>query len=115
MIFKVIADITVLLHFLWILFLIFGCFLGLRYTSVKIVHVAGLVFAVVIQVFGWYCPLTHLEVWFRMKHDPTLTYGGSFIVTYVEKLVYVQLSRTSIFAFTIVLIGFNVWFYRRKK
>jgi hypothetical protein len=115
MIFKVLADITVLLHFLWILFLTFGCFLGVRYRSAKIVHLAGLVFAVVMQVFGWYCPLTHLEVWFRLKHDPALTYGGSFIVHYLEKLVYLQLSRRSIFVLTIILIGFTVWFYKKKK
>ncbi len=115
MVFKVLADITVLLHFLWILFLMFGFVLGVRYKIAKILHIAGLAYAVVMQIFGWYCPLTHLEVWLRLKHDPSLAYGGSFIINYAEKLIYVQLSRTSIFALTIVLIGINAWFYRRKK
>ena len=115
MLFKVLADITVLLHFLWILFLILGSFLGVRFKIAKILHITGLAFAFVMQIFGWYCPLTHLEVWLRIKHDPTLAYGGSFIINYAEKLIYVQLSMTSIFILTILLIGFNVWFYRRKK
>ena len=115
MLFKVLADITVLLHFLWILFLVFGSVPGARFRIAKILHIAGLAFAIVMQIFGWYCPLTHLEVWFRLKHDPALAYGGSFIINYAEKLIYIELSMTSIFILTILLIGFNIWFYRRKK
>jgi hypothetical protein len=115
MLFKVLADITVLLHFIWILFLILGVFLGVRYRIARIIHISGLAYAIIMQIFGWYCPLTHLEVWLRLKHDPSVTYGGSFIINYAEKLIYIELSSTSIFILTILLIGFNVWFYRRKK
>ena len=113
--FKVLADITVLVHLFWILFLIFGAFLGLYRRVFKIIHVSGLVFAIVIQIFGWYCPLTYLEIWLRYKHDPALSYSGSFIITYVEKLVYLQISRTSILIATVILIGMNILVYIRKK
>ena len=45
-----------------------------------VIHLSGLFFAILIQVFGWYCPLTHLEFWLRSKHDPALVYVGSFMV-----------------------------------
>ncbi len=90
MIFKVLADIVVLIHFLWIVFLIFGAIPGVRYRAVKIVHLTALAFAFVIQVFGWYCPLTHLEVWLRLRYEPGLSYAGSFIIHYVEKFVYLD-------------------------
>lgn len=113
--YKILADIVVLTHFLWILFLFFGAFLGRRNKVLKIFHLSGLSFAFVIQIFDWYCPLTYLEVWLRSKHDPGLIYAGSFIIHYVERIVYIELSRQFIFAFTIFLLGFNIWFYLKKK
>lgn len=114
MLYKVLADTVVFLHLLWIVFLIFGAFWGVRDRRVKFLHISGLLFAVAIQVFGWYCPLTDLETWLRSKHDPSLSYRGSFIVHYMEKLIYVELPRSLIFALTVVLILGNVWFYLRK-
>lgn len=113
--YKILADIVVIIHFLWILFLIFGAFLGVRSRALKIFHISGLIFAFVIQVFDWYCPLTHLEVWLRSRHNPALTYTGSFIIYYVEKMVYIELSRYLVLIFTILLCGFNAWFYLRKR
>ncbi len=115
MIYKILADIVVFIHFLWILFLIFGALIGVKYKSIKILHISGLVFSVVIQIFGWYCPLTHLEAWLRIKHDLTPAYAGSFIVHYLEKAVYLPVPRLLIFALTIILSAFNSWFYLRKN
>ncbi len=114
MLYKILADIVVLVHFLWILFLIFGAFLGVGNKAIKNFHISGLVFALVIQIFGWYCPLTHLEVWLRAKHNPSLAYAGSFIIHYVERFIYIEISPCLIFVLTLLLIGFNIWFYLRK-
>lgn len=114
MLFKVISDSIVLIHFLWILFLLLGALWGTQKKAIKAVHLSGLFFAILIQVFGWYCPLTHLELWFRWKHDPALRYTGSFIVHYVEKLVYLELSQSFIFVFSLFLCLFNAWLYFRK-
>jgi len=115
MLYRVLADIVVLIHFLWILFLIFGAFWGRKRNTVKVVHVSGLVFAFIIEVFNWYCPLTHIEVWLRSRHDPSLTYAGSFIIHYLEKVIYIELSRYLIALLTIFLCGVNAWLYLRKK
>lgn len=114
MFYKLAADIIVLIHFLWIVFLIFGAFIGRRYKWVKIFHISGMGFAMLIQIFGWYCPLTHLEIWLRRQHDPSLAYSGSFIINYTEKLVYVNLSMRTIFILTIVLLLMSAWIYLRK-
>ncbi|MEN2986068.1 MAG: DUF2784 domain-containing protein [Thermodesulfovibrionaceae bacterium] len=114
MIYKILADFVVLIHFLWIVFLIIGAFWGRKYRGIKYLHIGGLGFALLIQIFGWYCPLTHLEVWFRSKHDPTLSYTGSFIIHYVEKLVYIELPRWIIFVLTLLIIVVNLLLYKRK-
>ena len=115
MLYKILADFVVLTHFLWIVFLFFGAFWGIKNKVVKIFHLSGLAFAFVIQIFDWYCPLTHLEVWLRSKHSPFLTYAGSFIIYYVEKIVYIEVSRFVVLVFTILLCGLNAWLYLKKR
>ncbi len=115
MLYKILADIVVFIHFLWIIFLIFGAFLGVKNKAIKIFHLSGLSFSLIIQVFNWYCPLTHLEMWLRLKHHPYISYKGSFIIHYLETLVYIDISRSLIFIFTIFLCSFNIWFYLIKK
>jgi hypothetical protein len=115
MTYKLLADAVVLIHFLWILFLFFGAYVGARVRGFRILHLSGLAFALITEIFGWYCPLTYLEVWLRSKHDPRWVYAGSFIIHYVEKIVYLELSRTLIVIGTVMLVGFNVWLYLRKK
>ncbi len=109
--YKILADLTVLLHFLWILFLFFGALGGTRNKMVRYFHLFGLGLAFLIQVLDWYCPLTHLEVYFRSKHDPAMSYSGSFLIYYIEKVVYLQIPRYLILVLTIFLCGFNLFFY----
>ena len=113
--YKLLADAVVLIHFLWILFLFFGATVGARFRVIRTLHLSGLVFALMIQILGWYCPLTYLEVWLRSKHDPRWVYAGSFIVHYVEKIVYLDLSRALIVMGTVIVVGFNLWFYLGRK
>ena len=114
MIYKILADSVVLIHFLWIIFLFFGALWGVKNRIVKIFHIVGLAFAFLIQIVDWYCPLTHLEIWLRSKHEPALTYSGSFIIHYLERIVYIEVSRYLVFVLTLFLCGFNGWLYFRK-
>ncbi len=114
MIYGVAADTVVLVHFFGIAFLFLGGIWGVRSKAIRILHIAGLAFAFVIGVFDWYCPLTYLEVYLRTKSDPTRTYTGSFIIHYVEKLVYIDLARNVIVVSTILLCGLNAWLYLRR-
>jgi hypothetical protein len=115
MYFKVLADTVVLIHFLWILFLPLGVLWGRRNKLIKIFHLSGLAFAFIIQILDWYCPLTYLELWLRSKHTSSLTYTGSFIIHYIEKIVYIELSRFLVLLFTIFLCVFNLWIYLKKN
>ncbi len=111
MIYQILADLMVCLHFFWILFLFFGGFWGIRNKGVRLFHLFGLGLAFLIQVLDWYCPLTHLEVYFRSKHDPAMAYSGSFLIYYMEKIVYLQIPRYLILILTIFLCGFNLFLY----
>ena len=109
------ADIVVIIHCLWILFLIVGVYWGRKNRIAMVVHAAGLGFSVVSQSCNWYCPLTHLEDWLATKQNELSVYPGSFIAHYAEKIVYINLSPKIIFILTIVLVGVNAGLYCRTK
>lgn len=115
MIYKFLADLVVLLHFLWILFLFLGALWGRRNRLIKIFHLGGLGFAILLQTFDWYCPLTYLEVWLRAKHHSGIVYTGSYIIYYLERLIYLEISPFLILIFTLLLSAFNFWIYLKKS
>ena len=115
MFYKILADIVVLIHFLWIIFIVFGGFPGRRHKAVKIIHISGICFALLLQIFRWYCPFTYLEIWLREKHDPAFAYAGSFIIHYLEEIVYIQINRSILFSLTISVAALNAWLYLGKK
>ena len=82
------VDITITVHLLWILFLVFGFVFALKSSRIAYVHLGGLVFALVLNALGWYCPLTHVENYFRSLHDVHSIYSTSFMMKYLEDLLY---------------------------
>lgn len=110
MAYRVLADVVVAVHLLWILFLIFGAYWGRKNRAVMVVHGAGMLFAVVINLLGWYCPLTHLEAWL-MRKQGVPSYPGSFIGHYAYKLVYIDVPPTVITFLTLLLALASFWAY----
>ena len=114
MVYGLLADAVVLIHLLWILFLIFGAFIGRRIQWTKIAHLGGLGFAFMIQFLGWYCPFTYLEVWLRRMQAPDAGYSGSFIIHYIEGLVYIELPPNSVLVMTCIVALCSTWLYLKK-
>jgi hypothetical protein len=109
------ADIVVALHFLWVVFLIFGSLIGRYSRPVKITHISGLYFAVILQIFGWYCPLTYLESWMRQQQDPFFSHGGSFLIHYLEGLIYIEAPSWIIFFLTVILVIMSMYIYSGQR
>jgi hypothetical protein len=103
------AGAVVIVHLAWILFLIFGAFIGRYIVWVKWLHIAALTFSVLLQLFGWICPLTYLEAWLRGDRDDA--YAGDFIAHYAEELVYLQIPRAALFTATLAIIAVSAWAY----
>jgi hypothetical protein len=114
MIYGLLADGVVLFHFLWILFLIFGGFWGRKYRPVRYIHIPAVLFAWMVEVFDWYCPLTHVEVWLRSRQYPAGGYSGSFITHYLERVIYLDLPRGFIIFLAFLLIAMNCLLYLRR-
>ena len=110
MLFLVLADVVVFLHLAWIIFLILGAWPGARRAWVKWTHLAALAFSVCLQVFGWVCPSTHLEIWLRHAGGAS-PYEGTFIGHYLQQIVYAPLPPNAIFLGTLVVVAVTLWIY----
>jgi hypothetical protein len=104
------ADAVVVLHLLWIVFLVLGAIPGHRWAWVKWLHLAALAFSIPLQVFGWICPLTHVEAWLR-RQGGALTYEGTFISHYIEPLVYAEVPRAALLLGTLIVVAVSLWVY----
>lgn len=115
MIYKILADTVVLIHFLWIVFLLTGALFGRKNRYIRLFHISGLIFALFIQSFDLYCPLTHLETWLRTKHNPSMSYEGSFIIYYLERVIYVEIPHWVVLMLTVLIFVFNIFIYSKSR
>ena len=105
--YRLLADALLILHFLWIIFLILGLPVGLYFKMrrLRIVHAFGLLFALALQIGGMLCPLTIWEEKLRLHQQPDFSYGGSFIIAYIERLVYPGwISMNTLTVLTVMLV-----------
>jgi hypothetical protein len=105
------ADIVLVAHLLWILFLVFGFVFALKRSKIAYLHLGGLLFALVLNARGWYCPLTHAENYFRSLHDLHSTYSTSFIMRLVQNLVYPDVPESLLRGGEIILTVFYILVY----
>jgi len=92
MFYQLAADIVVLIHFLWIAFVILGfpVFLWLNSARWRLIHLAAVIWMVLMQITRSICPLTHLEAWLKSEGQVTEVYSGKFIIETLERLIYVD-------------------------
>jgi hypothetical protein len=81
------ADLVLVLHALFIVFVVCGGLLALRWRRVAWLHLPTVVWAVLLEVFGWLCPLTPLEQDLRQAAGAT-GYSDSFIEHYLVQFIY---------------------------
>ena len=113
------ADLVVLLHTLFVLFVVGGGLLVLRWPKVAWLHLPAAFWGVLIEFGGWFCPLTNLENYWRRQGGGT-AYHDSFIQQYLQPLLYpLGLSperqvRLCLLALSINLIIYGVIWRRRR-
>ena len=74
------ADLTLIVHFAFIIFVVFGGILFLISTKIIYVHVPALIWGIYIELTHSICFLTHLENWFLQKAN-LKTYSESLFKT----------------------------------
>lgn len=81
------ADLVVVLHLGFVLFVVFGGLLVLRWPRLAWVHLPVAAYGALIELVGWICPLTPLENWLRAAGGGT-GYEGGFVEHYLLPVLY---------------------------
>ena len=81
------ASIILIIHFLFILFVIFGALLFFVAKKIVFIHIPAIIWGTYIELTNSICPLTYLENWFLQKANLT-TYSEGFIQNYLVPIVY---------------------------
>lgn len=107
----VLADAVLVLHFLFVLFVVLGGLLVLRWRWIAWLHVPAALWGVAIEFGGWICPLTPLENQLRTRAGQP-TYEGDFIARYLMPVIYPEgLTRETQVAFGFIALILNVLVY----
>ncbi len=94
MIYRIAADLVVLIHFTFVLFVVFGALVALRWPRVLWLHLPAAAWGALIEFQGWICPLTPWENRLRTLGGQA-GYAGGFIEHYILPLLYpAGLTRT---------------------
>jgi hypothetical protein len=111
MIYRLLADFVLVLHFLFIGFVVFGGLLVLRFPKIALAHIPAACWGVFIELTGGLCPLTVVEVRLR-RIAGDAGYSGSFIEHYLLPIIYpAELTRDIQFGLAGVVILINIAIY----
>lgn len=115
------ADLVAVIHGAFVLFVLFGGLLALRWRWAPFVHLPAALWGAMIEIFGWYCPLTPLEDSLRNPTgDPA--HAAGFVERLLMPLLYpagltrtLQLTLAAVVVVTNVAIYLLVWRRRARR
>lgn len=110
MAYRILAEIVLVLHFAFVIFVVFGGLLVLRRRWVAWLHLPAVFWGIIIEFLWWNCPLTTLENSLREAGGQS-GYATGFIDYYVSALLYAPLSPIARITLGLLLIGFNLLIY----
>jgi len=87
MLYRGLADLVLLAHLAFVLFVVLGGLFVLRWRRVAWVHVPVALYGAAIEFLGFICPLTPLEVRLR-RLGGEAGYEGGFVEHYVTAALY---------------------------
>jgi Protein of Unknown function (DUF2784) len=85
--YSILADIVVVLHLGFVLFVLFGGLLILKWPKMMWLHLPALVWGALVEFTGWICPLTPLEHWLKTQGGES-AHTGDFIARYFLPILY---------------------------
>ena len=112
------ADLVLIVHLAFVVFVLCGGLLVLRWRWIAWLHLPAAVWGAVVEFTGWICPLTPLENWLRTQGDNT-SYQSDFIAQYLLPVLYPEdLTRHLQLLLGTGVVVLNaavyVWLWRRQ-
>ena len=111
--YSVLAVSVLLLHALFILWVVFGALVTRSHPILRWLHIASLVWGILTESLPWPCPLTELETWLEAKAG-VQPYQGGFLLHYLDALVYPDISATVLTIAGVIICALNLTLYGRQ-
>ena len=118
--YSALAICVLLLHVLFILWVVFGALVTRSRPILRSLHLCSLTWGILTEFLPWPCPLTVLENWLEAKAG-VQPYQGGFLLHYLDKVVYPDISATFltvagviICALNLALYGWQMWIARHR-
>ena len=117
--YEFLATLTLIIHFLFIIYVIFGALLFFIKPWTLYFHVPAFFYGAYVEFTQSICPLTYLENYLLTKAN-LATYSASFIQNYLYAIIYpINLTKQIQISLGIALIIINLIIYgfiiKRKK
>jgi hypothetical protein len=108
------ADLIVVLHLAFIVFVVAGGLFVLRWPRAAWAHLPAAAWGAAVEFFGWICPLTPLETGLRGGRYP-----GDFVTHYLLPIIYpAELTREVQWILGTGVVTVNIliyaWAWRRR-
>ncbi len=119
MLYRIVADATLILHLAFILFVVLGAVLAARWRWMPLLHLPATAWGVYVELAGAFCPLTALENRLLVLAGHS-GYHGGFVEHYLLPVIYpAGLTREiqQLLAATVVLLNvvLYAWLIRRRR
>src|SRR5215475_7239553 len=101
------------LHALFIVWVVFGAFVTRSHPPLRWLHIASLIWGILTELLPWPCPLTLIENWLETKAG-VQPYQGGFLLHYLDKLVYPDISATVLTTAGVLVCLVNLGLYGRQ-
>ncbi|MBF6191461.1 DUF2784 domain-containing protein [Nocardia implantans] len=88
MLYRLLADATAVTHFAFVAYVVVGGFLAWRFGRTIWLHLLAVCWGFSTIVFGFDCPLTHLENWARERAGEQRLPSSGFIDHYLTGVIY---------------------------
>jgi Protein of Unknown function (DUF2784) len=107
------ATAVLFLHALFIVWVVFGAVFMRSRPILRWLHIVSLIWGILTELLPWPCPLTLLENWLEQKAGVE-PYQGGFLLHYMDKLVYPDISATALRVVGVLVCAFNLAVYGRR-
>jgi len=120
MLFQIGANLLVVIHLLFILFVLFGGFWAIRRRYLLFAHLPAALWGTLIEFYGWTCPLTPWEQTLRHLSGQA-GYSEGFIAHYLLVLIYPEMLTRNIQLFlgllvvSVNILAYTILIIRLKK
>lgn len=118
MVYSLLAGVVLVIHFLFVLFVVFGALFVFWKPWIAFIHLPIAIYGILIEWVGWICPLTPLEN-FLLRKAGRSGYEGGFVEQYILPIIYpAELTRgvaisLGVLVLVINLVIYGIYLFRR--